>query len=179
MLQARTVSNMFQKRLIRPKYAHTQATPYACYLDPALRNADGSFNLPAGAFKLQNGLVPGTVMVRVGATEAVRPATGAANEVPFGLLANFVGGTLDDLRDENTVGVWRGPDATFELLAPAFDSTGLAAAITTAASAPYVPVKLYAQATGLLGTTVGAATTVVANLVLQASVGKIEVDLKV
>lgn len=179
MLQARTVSNIFQKRLIRPKLAHTQATPYPAFLDPALRNSDGSFNLPGGAFKLQNGLVPGTVMVRVGATEAVRPATGAANEVPLGLLANFVGGTLDDLRDENTVGVWRGVDATFEILAPAFDSTGLAAAITSAASAPYVPVPLYAQADGRLGTTVGSATTIVARLVLQASTGKIEVDLKV
>jgi hypothetical protein len=33
MLQVRNLSNVFQKRLIRPLYAHTQATPYAAVLD--------------------------------------------------------------------------------------------------------------------------------------------------
>lgn len=177
MLQIRNLSNMFQKRLIRPKLAHTQGTPYPAFLDPALRNADGSFNLPGGAFKVQSGLVPGSVVVRVGATEAIRPATGGANEIPFGLLANFVGGTLDDIKDENMVGVWRGVDSTYEILAPAFDSTGLAAAIAGAGNG--LPVKLYAQPDGRLGSSVSTSAVVVAHLVKMDSVGKIEVDLKV
>jgi len=177
MIRASTTSNIYQKRLIRPKLAHTQATPYPAFLDPALRNSDGSFNLPGGAYKIQNGLAPGTVMVHVGATEAVRPATGAANEIPFGLLANFVGGTLDDLRDENTVGVWRGVDSTFEVLSPAFDPTNLAS--SDAAAGNGLPVKLYAQADGRLGVTVNTANFVIAHLVTFPSTGKIEVDLKV
>jgi hypothetical protein len=40
------LSNKYQKRLIRPLYAQTQATPYAAYLDPSLRNSDGSFAAP-------------------------------------------------------------------------------------------------------------------------------------
>jgi hypothetical protein len=36
-----------QKRHLRVVEGQTQATPYAGYLDPSLRNADGSFRLPA------------------------------------------------------------------------------------------------------------------------------------
>src|SRR3954452_8217076 len=103
MQQVGKLSNVLQKRLIRPFYAHTQATPYAAVLDVSLRNADGSFRAPlstdtspltrsANAFTLQGGLVPGTVVVK-GAGESVVVASGAnVAEQPFGLLANFVGG---------------------------------------------------------------------------------------
>jgi hypothetical protein len=80
MLRITNLSNVFQKRLIRPLYAQTQATPYAAVLDTSLRNADGSFRAPlatdtlpltrsAAAFLLQGGIVPGTVVVK-GAGEA-------------------------------------------------------------------------------------------------------------
>jgi hypothetical protein len=187
------LSNKYQKRLIRPLYAQTQATPYAAYLDPSLRNSDGSFRKPlstddtgggfpltrsADAYTLKNGLVPGTVVVK-GAGEGVVVANGAANANPrpFGLLANFVGGELDDLGDEDYVGVWRGPDSVFELLAPAFDDTGLAAAYSSATAGN--PVKLYAQADGRLGATAPSGATLVAELVERVSASRIVIDLKV
>jgi len=189
MLRIRYLSNKFQKRLIRPLYAQTQATPYAAYLDPSLRNSDGSFRKPlaadtvpltrsADAFTLKNGLVPGTVVVK-GAAEGVVVATGAAAATPkpFGLLANYVGGDLDDLGDENFVGVWRGPDSVFELLAPAFDDTGLAAAYSAAAAGN--PVPLYARPDGRLGATQPAGAPAVAELIERVSASRIIIDLKV
>jgi hypothetical protein len=47
MLRIRNLSNMFQKRTIRPLYGQTQAYPYAAVLDPRLRNTDGSFRAPS------------------------------------------------------------------------------------------------------------------------------------
>jgi len=126
-------------------YAQTQATPYAANLHSGFRASDGSLQLPttsvtagatarqASAFTLKGSLVPGLVLVRAkdssGALgESVTVATGAENEVPFGLLANFVGGDLDEGFSgdslQNSVGVWRGPDSVFEILSPAFDSDG-------------------------------------------------------
>lgn len=196
MLQVRNLSNVLQKRLIRPLYAQTQATPWAGSLHSSLRNADGSFRLPlaadnisglsarsADAYSLQGGLVPGTVLNKA-AGETFSVATGAdAALVPAGLLANFVGGTLDDLKDNNEIGVWYGPGSQFELLAPAFDDTGLAAAYAAATSGS--PVKLYATAAGRLGCTaalVGAAVgskLPVAELVQRVDASRIHIKLLV
>lgn len=191
MLQVRNLSNKYQKRLIRPKYAHTQATPYAAQLHPALRDAQGAFKpiLAGGAgatvpgltyssatFTLQGGFVPGTVMIK-GPGETMLPATGAANEQPFGLLANFVGGTMDDIKDENNIGVWRGPDSTYELLAPAFDDASIATAYANAI--PGSPVKLYAGADGRLTADAGTNRVVVAHLIERVSPSVIEIDLKI
>jgi hypothetical protein len=190
MLRVTNLSNVFQKRLIRPLYAHTQATPYAAVLDASLRNADNSFRPPvstdtlplarsANAFTLQGGIVPGTVMVKV-AGEAVVVAPGGNTAVqPFGLLANFVGGTLDDIKDENNIGVWRGPDSTFEILAPGFDDTGLATAYATA-NTTGIPVKLFAGTDGrLTATNPGGSAIVVAHLIERTSASKIVIDLKI
>jgi hypothetical protein len=193
MLRPTKLSNKFQKRTLRPLYAQTQAYPYAAYLDPSLRNSDGSFRKPlaadatgggfpltrsADAHTLKNGLVPGLVVVK-GVGEGVVVANGAANANPrpFGLLANFVGGELDDLGDEDFVGVWRGVGGVFELLAPAFDDTGLAAAYAAATAG--APVKLYAQADGRVGATVPAGATIVAELIERTSASRIVVELKV
>jgi hypothetical protein len=188
MLRVRNLSNKYQKRLIRPQYAQTQATPYAAILDESLRNTDGSFRKPANgdsnptrsadAYTLKNGLVPATVMINAGG-DKVKVASGAnVAEQPFGLLANFVGGELDDLGDEDYVGVWRGPDATFEILAPGFNDTGLSAAY--AAATPGSPVKLYAGADGrLTSTSPGGSAIVVAHLLERVSASRIVIDLKV
>lgn len=189
MLQIRTLSNVFQKRLIRPLYAHTQATPWAATLDPSLRNADGSFRAPLGsdtlpvarsasAFLVQGGLAPGTVMLKA-AGEGQVVATGAAvAERPSGLLANFVGGTLDDLKDENQIGVWYGPGSQFELLAPAFNDTGLATAYANAT--PGAPVLLYAGTDGRLAANASPGARIpVAELVERSGPGKIAVKLLV
>lgn len=191
MLRIKNLSNQFQKRTLRALYAQTQATPYAATLHPSLRNVDGSFRAPlatdtlplarsAAAGLLQGGLLPGQVVAK-SAGESVVVHNGVAGVRAFGLLANFVGGTLDELGDENQVGVWRGPDAVFEILKPAFDDTNLAALYATASDAAGTPVPLYAQPSGLLGATApGGATAndVVAHLI-EYTPSKIIVDLRV
>lgn len=178
MLRIKNLKNKYQKRLIRPLYAQTQATPYAAVLDDTLRDpSTGDYVFTAGSFKYKGGLVPGTVMCNRG--DKVVVATGANSAlVPFGLLANFVGGELDDLGDENYVGVWRGPDAVFEILAPGFDDTGLSAAWD--AATPGVPVPLYAGTGGLLTYLATPANRLlVANLIERPNANRIIVDLKV
>ena len=213
MLRLKNLSNKYQKRLIRPLYAQTQATPYAATLDAqtltgpnaetgrtSFRNADGSRYLPksgdtsplntrtADAHTTKNSLTSGLVMVRT-VGEQVAVATGIDDgtvERPFGLLANFVGGDLDDLGDEENVGVWRGPDAVFELLAPAFNDSGLASAATASAATKGNYVKLYAGEDGRLcaasqlsGGSANAATPIVAYLIERVSASRIVIDLAV
>ena len=173
MLRIRNLKNKYNKRLIRPLYAQTQATPYAAVLDDTLRDSEGTYVFDGDSFLYKGGLVPGTVMTNRG--DKVLVATGAA-QVPFGLLANFVGGELDDLGDEDYVGVWRGLDSVFEILAPGFDDTGLSAAWDAAVQGN--PVELYAGADGRL-TQVSTSTVVVAHLIERPAASRIVVDLKV
>jgi hypothetical protein len=75
----------------------------------------------------------------------------------YGFLANFVGGNLDELGDENHIGVWNGIGSTYTILAPAFNdgtvgTTNVANLASAAASAtPGNPVLLYATQDGRLG----------------------------
>lgn len=192
------LSNKFQKRTLRALYGQTQAYPYAASLDSSFRAADGTLQLPivagstlptrtSAAFTLKNGLVPGTVVTAVPDGETVRIAVGNAayqgaggingtgtSEQPFGLLANFVGGELDEIGDDDFVGVWRGPSSVFELLAPAFGTVAITA--TNAGG----PTPLYAGADGRLTTTAGGtAPVVVANLLDVIGSTRIIVELKV
>lgn len=148
-----------QKRLIRPVYAQTQATPYACYLDPSLRNANGTIRIPqasdtepiarsANAFTYEGSLTPGLVLIKT-TGENVCVATGAnAEQQPFGLLGQWLGGTFDNAGQVNEISAWRGPDSVYDLLAPAWNDTGLASAIS--AAGPGTKVLLYAGADGRL-----------------------------
>lgn len=190
MLRVRSISNQYKKRPLRAIYAQTQATPYSGTIHVSLRNTDGSFRAPlavdtlplarsAAATLDQGGLMPGTVMVK-SAGESFVVHNGVAGVKAWGLLANFVGGQMDEIGDENSIAVWRGPDSVWELLKPAYDDTGLAAAYATA-SAGGVAVPLYAQPSGLLGATVpGSATEwdIVARLI-EYTPSKIIVDLRV
>jgi len=159
-------------------------------LDDSLRTAaTGDFNLPAAAFKYKNGLVPGTVMVQKGEKVTVHTGSGVAGYKSFGLLANFVGGDLDDLGDENYVGVWRGPDSVYEILSPGFNDDALLTAWN--ASGQGTPVPLYvgvdgrlstaaaSAGSGGLGGTLGAAQEVIAYLIERPNQNRIVVDLKV
>lgn len=132
MLRLKNLANKYQKRTCRPLYANTQATPYAASLTDSYR-VDGALEIPSAVIVTgsKNSLLPGQVVYREKDSEKVKVATSAAVEdaqKPFGLLANFVGGDLDEGFSgdslQNQVGVWRGPDAVFEILAPAFDDTG-------------------------------------------------------
>jgi len=109
--------------------------------------------------------------------------TGGALQLHFGLLANFVGGELDDLGDETSVGVWRGPDSVYEILAPGFNDTGLLTAWTNSVTGQ--PVALYAGAdgrlceVGQLSGGVASSRQVVAYLIERPNQNRIIVDLKV
>jgi hypothetical protein len=187
MLRLRHLSNKFQKRTLRVLYGQTQAYPYAAVLDDSFRDADGSVTLEgtrvsgataptrtADASTLKGGLLPGLVAVLVPGTDKVKIATGAADEQPFGLLANFVGGDLDEVGDENEVGVWRsGQGGVFELLAPAFGDVDI-----TATDAGDV-TPLFAGPDGRLTTTAGTANRPVANLLQVIGTSRIVVDMKV
>ena len=120
-----TVANPAQKRTLRPIYAQHQATTYGGFLDP---NWARTFDI-----------LPGSVVSRLTAeiftpftTNASGTSSGgtqvlpSANAVPFGLSALFVAPTLgiDEVTatGTNLFTAWTGgPDAVFEVLAPAFD----------------------------------------------------------
>lgn len=158
MQRLKTLSEIYQKRLIRGDYVQHQGYPYATPMDASLFNTDGSIRVPlstdttpltrsAAPFTLNNSLIPGLCLTRT-VGEAVTYSTGSTTvaERPFGLSANWVGGDFDEIGPQNVgsgvLGCWRGPDSTYVLLAPSFNSTGLSAAFT-ASQTTGVPVLLY------------------------------------
>jgi hypothetical protein len=178
-----------QKRLIRPVYAQTQGTPYAAYLDPSLRNANGTIRIPlssdtepiarsANAFSYEGSLTPGLVLLK-STGENVVIATGAnAALQPFGLLAQWLGGTFDNVGQVNEVAAWRGPDSVFDLLAPAWNDTGLASAI--AAAGPGTNVLLYAGTDGRLEVNGSPGSRIaVASVVERPSASRLRINLLV
>lgn len=105
-----SLQKAYIKRTIRPLYGWTQATPKSCFLDPAW---DRSIDI-----------YPGMGMMKTsGENYTLCNATG----VPAGLCALYVGGDgIDEVEDAgiNVLAVWvLGPDAEFEILAPAFDES--------------------------------------------------------
>lgn len=107
MLQV-DLDKAYIKRTIRPLYAFTQSTPKSCFLDPAWdRSVD---------------IYPGMCLMRAGG-ELVTLIDGTG--YPSGLAAEYIGGDgVDEVaaRPVNATAIWvLGPDAEFEILAPAFD----------------------------------------------------------
>jgi len=106
-----TLAGNYIKRTIRPLYANTQATPKAVLLDPAWDNSVDIY--------------PGMAMMKTtGDNVTVINATG----VPYGLADLFEAPTLGitEVTNQgiNAFAVWvLAPDAEFQVLAPAFDST--------------------------------------------------------
>lgn len=103
------ISKSYIKRTIRPLYGWTQATPKSCFLDPAWDRS-----VPVW---------PGMVFMKTsGDNVSLINATG----IPYGLGDLYVGGDgIDEVEYAgiNTFAVWvLGPDAEFEVLAPAFDT---------------------------------------------------------
>jgi hypothetical protein len=177
-----------QKRLIRPAYAQTQGFPYAAYLDPSLRNADGSIDVPqsgatpitgysysANVFTYEGSIVPGTVLARVPGTENVVVHNGGSSVRPWGLLDQWIGGKFDNVGQLNEVSLWMGPDSTYNLLAPAWNDSGVAAAI--AAATPGEDVFLYGGTDGRLTVTAGGSTTPVARIIERVSAAVLQIQL--
>lgn len=187
MIRLRNLYNKFQKRTLRVEYGQTQAYPYAATLDTSVyRNADGSWITITADYTIKGSLCPGLVMVKANDGETVQVATGSDSERPFGLLANFVAGELDELGDENQVGVWRGVGSVYTILSPAFNDSDTSAAgansqaITAGISAGYAAaLPLYAGADGRLASFTTGHTHPVCYLVQRVSASRIVVDLVV
>jgi hypothetical protein len=130
------LSNDYVKRTIRPLFSWTQATPKPCFLDPGWTRAVPIW--PGMGFMRSGGdlvTLIGSNSVQMGG----KTMTGSAHSgnagsdvtaatVPvYGLGALYVGGDgIDELlyAGINAFAVWvLGPDAEFEILAPAFDAT--------------------------------------------------------
>lgn len=189
MLRLRYLGNMFQKRTLRPKYAQYQGYPYAATLDPSYlgeneESGDPDFfkdvyTFPANIYTFQNGLIPGLVMTRsAGENVVVASGTASVKETAFGLLAQFVGGNLDELGGDPYVGVWRGVDSTYVLLAPAFNPEGLAAKVAAAKTGE--PVLLYCGSDGRLTCErPQTESQVIAHVINYVSPSILEIDLKI
>jgi len=158
MIKVNKLSRAFQKRTIRPLYAWHQATPYACFIDPAEADV----------------IYPGQVATKL--TGEVM-ALSDADDVPFGLFNNFINGEMDELGDGTEIAVWRGgPDATFEVLAgPSATETPLAAITWTDLNDDAGGVALRADAAGRL--TNAGAGPIAARLVEAVSNRKIIITL--
>jgi hypothetical protein len=117
MLRAGNLSNKFQKRTLRVLYGQTQAYPYAAFWTrPSAPRMDRSLTATGRrgfcepdswrrGLHLQERPLPGTVVTLVPGTDKVKVANWSTHqrhdlEQPFGLLANFVGGELDEVGDE-------------------------------------------------------------------------------
>lgn len=120
------LSNSYIKRTIRPLFAWTQATPKPCYLDPAWTRPIPVW--PGMGFVRSGGdlvTLAGSTTTQMGGKTMIAATT---DQLPvYGLGALYLGGDgIDELlyAGINTFAVWvLGPDAEFEILAPAFDAT--------------------------------------------------------
>jgi hypothetical protein len=104
-----TLDKAYLKRTIRPLYGWTQATPKSAFLDPAWDRSTPIF--------------PGQVMKHVSGD--LYSLAVADADLPAGLSGLYIGGDdIDEVLESgvNALAVWvLGPDAEFEVLAPAFD----------------------------------------------------------
>jgi hypothetical protein len=157
------LSNDYVKRTIRPLYTWTQATPKSCFLDPAWTRAipiwpgmgfvrtGGDLVTLAGANSVQMG---GKTMT--GSTHSGNAGSDvtAATMPVYGLGALYVGGDgIDELlyAGINAFAVWvLGPDAEFEILAPAFDATATWTDPIDGSGAAFVGVSTATSNQGML-----------------------------
>lgn len=121
-----TIANPGQKRTLRPVYAQHQATTYGGFLDPDWAR---TFDILPGSVvsrKTAEIFTPFTTG-STGTSASAGAVLPSAYARPFGLAALFVAPTLgiDEVTSTGTnlFTVWTGgPDAVFEVLAPAFDA---------------------------------------------------------
>jgi hypothetical protein len=166
------LSNDYVKRTIRPLYSWTQATPKACFLDPNWQRSvpiwpgmgfvrtGGDLVTLAGANSVQ--MNSATMVGSAHSGNAGSDVTALAVPV-YGLGALYVGGDgIDELlfAGINTFAVWvLGPDAEFEILAPAFDATQSWTDPTDGSGAALVAVSTAGTNQGMLVPSTGAGST--------------------
>ena len=131
MFRINSITNVTQKRTLRPLYAQSQATPYGGFLSP---NWTKAVDIYPGMVMAK---LAGEVFTLCGTASGggVLPTAQTSYSAPivraFGLAALFCAPTLgiDETQyphdsSLNVFTVWQGgPDATFEILAPAFASS--------------------------------------------------------
>lgn len=110
------LATAYLKRTVRPLYGWTQATPKSGFLDPAWNRSVAIF--------------PGMVMTKTSGNNYTLIGSGTGTntaQIPAGLVSQWIGGDgVDELLESgiNALSVWvLGPDAEFEVLAGAFDTT--------------------------------------------------------
>lgn len=162
------LSNDYIKRTIRPLFVWTQATPKPVFLDPNWTRAvpiwpgmgfmrtGGDLVTLAGANSVQmNGA---TMTGTIGSGNNGSSTATAATLPVYGLGALYVGGDgIDELlyAGINAFAVWvLGPDAEFEILAPAFDPTATWTDPTDGSGSQLIGVALQ-NATGAAGSVGG------------------------
>lgn len=150
MLRLTKLSNKYKRRTLRALYAHTQAYPYAATLDSAFDRTAGQLSGAGAITGSESAIMPGSVLVKkVGEAVTLSGAAGA-NQRAFGLSANYVGGSMDELGDAAEIGVWRGAGSVFQILAPAFDDTGASAAAAAEAGTVATEVYMNSSSKGVL-----------------------------
>lgn len=164
-----TLSNTQAKRTLKPLYAFTQSTPKSVFLDPAWNQA-----VPIYA---------GMVLTKtVGENVTLLGNGTTAPQQPYGLAAFMEGvpGIESEITNQggvNAAACWvLGPDAEFEVMSPAFDTTATWTDPGTGA-----PVLVYGQTAGATrgklvpAGTAGASVKPVARLLKVNSATKITI----
>jgi hypothetical protein len=167
MLLLNNASQAWLKRTFRMKYGFNQATPKSAFLDPAW---DRSVPIwPGMAMMRTSGVGYAENAQSFAAGDVVAPPSqdqtgfpsGAESSytllngvgVPAGFCANYIGGdNIDELATSgiNGLAVWvLGPDAEFEVLAPAFDAYSFN--WSTADPGNGTDVLIYARTANLTG----------------------------
>lgn len=182
MLRLRNLGDLNRKRTIKPIYTHTQAYPHAATLDANFNRAAGQLTGDPASDGSKAAINPGAVMTKL-ADDVVTLSGATAGSKAFGLAAQFVGGDMDELHGDSTIGVWRG-GGTFLLRAPAFNATGLADAALAEDGTAGKEVYLLSDTDGRLvqdDNAVESSTTkrAVARLITMHSDKAIEIELLV
>jgi hypothetical protein len=150
MLRLTNLANKYNRRTLRALYGQTQAYPYDVQLSSAFSRTAGALSGGTAITGAKSAILPGQVATKL-AGEVVTVAGATDTERAFGLFANFVGGEMSDIpSDFDRVGVWRGQGGVFEILAPAFDDTGLSAAASAEDGTDETEVYLKPSAKGQL-----------------------------
>lgn len=182
MLRLTNLANKYQRRTLRALYGQTQAYPYDTTLDSSFSRTAGALSGGTAITGAKAAILPGLVASKKTAETVTVAGAWASSRRDFGLFAQFVGGELSDIpSDFDKVGVWRGQGGVFEILAPAYDDTGLATPAGAEAGTAATEVYLNASAKGQL-VTGGAGANVVNNtarLMTRLSSNAVVVELLV
>ncbi|MDE2103910.1 MAG: hypothetical protein KGL39_42130 [Patescibacteria group bacterium] len=149
------LTDAFARRELRVLYGQTQAYPYAAQLDSSFDRTQGAYAGTNAITGARGAIFPGLVAVKTTGENVTLPAHAWATTTydyrPFGLFADYVGGTwgMNFPSTWTQIGVWRGIGSVYELLAPAFDTTSLstyaAAEDGTAAKEVYLSSNVKGQ----------------------------------